>query len=62
LIPHAGASGSKLIVWNGISISSVQPISLRRTRAFQMPSQSRLPPEGLSRLSAISPEGFISKK
>jgi hypothetical protein len=63
LTPHASPAGLKLNVRNGSSISIVQPISLRRTRASQMPSQSRLAwPEGFISESAISPDGFISKK
>ena len=36
--PHASVSGSKFTVLNGISISAVQPVAVRRTRAIQMPS------------------------
>ena len=62
-MPQAGALGSKARVRNGMSISSTQPISLWRTRAFQMPSHSRLlVPLGPFSASAISPDGFISKK
>ena len=63
LMPHAGALGSKASVRKGMSISITQPISLWRTRAFQMPSHSRLfDPPGPIRASAIRPAGFISKK
>ena len=62
LIPHLSLFGSKFSVRNGISISIVQPSSLCRTRAFQMPSHARLSPFVLKTESAISPDGFISKK
>ncbi len=63
LIPQAGASGEKLSVRNGISISATHPMSLRRTRAVQMPSHCRLfwPPLPISE-SPIRPDGLISKK
>ena len=40
-MPQVSLLGSKLSVRKGISISIVQPISLWRTRAFQMPSHAR---------------------
>ena len=43
-MPHAVAFGSKLRVRNGISISAVQPVAVRRTRAIQIPSHDRLMP------------------
>ena len=69
-MPHRALSGSKLTVRNGSSISAVQPISLRRTRAIQMPSHSRatVPPAAVGPLSPcaispspIKPTGLISK-
>ena len=62
-MPQAGAFGSKASDRKGMSISMTQPISLCRTRAFQMPSHSRLfEPPGPISASAIRPAGFISKK
>ena len=62
-MPQAGALGSKARLRKGRSISSTQPISLWRARAFQMPSHSRaLVPLGALSASAINPTGFISKK
>ncbi len=62
-MPQAGAFGSKAMERKGMSISSTQPISLCRALAFQMPSHSRaVPPLGPFSASAISPDGFISKK
>jgi hypothetical protein len=61
-MPHASAFGSKLSVLKGISISMVQPISLCRTFAYQMPSHWRFWNPAPRSASPISPDGFISKK
>jgi hypothetical protein len=45
-----------------LSARAVQPISLWRTRPFQMPSHARLSPLMPKIESAIRPDGFISKK
>src|SRR2546426_591917 len=54
-MPQLDAPGLKLIVWNGISISPVHPISLRSTRAFQMPSQDRFG-RGVAGVRILLPE------
>ena len=66
----SSVSGSKFSVLNGISISAVQPMLVRRTRASQMPSHDLFisppkspPPVGsVIRPSPIAPDGLISKK
>ena len=74
LAPHAVLPGEKFTVLNGISISAVQPMLVRRTRAIQMPShdlfmpppkppQRPPPPVGpVMRPSPMAPDGLISKK
>ena len=70
LAPHVSVFGSKFTVLNGISISAVQPVAVRRTLASQMPSHDLFisppkssPPVGLViRPSPIAPDGLISKK
>jgi hypothetical protein len=63
LMPQASLVGLKFNVRNGISTSIVQPMSLRVTRAFQIPSHCRLLTSAdPCRASAMRPDGFISKK
>jgi hypothetical protein len=62
LMPHPSAFGSKLSVLNGISISSVHPMSLRSALPVQMPSHCRLLKFAPRSASPINPDGFISKK
>ena len=63
-MPQLDAFGLKLIVRSGISISALHPISLRSTRAFQMPSHERftcVPLPASTSPSPIAPDGLISK-